>query len=433
MNVMNTLLLRRCVHGAAALLVSLAASAVAHGQVLPKVPVASSAAEAYASGLDALNKKDLAAAEAAFKSALTDNATAFGATMGLADVAYQRGKIDEVRTWLQRAETLKPKSVEVETGWGRYHFARGEYAQAEAKWKSAVSLDAKAFLPRIDLADLYFNKLRRPQDAIALYRDAIRVNPRHAGAHFGLGNALGATGDRAGALVELTRSSELEPANPLPWRSIGQLHAEERRFDAALKAFTQAVSLQPGFATVYVDRARVHIAMGNAARALADYDEALQRAPGFAPAHLGKGMLLQSQNRGEEAMKAYLGAIAADSKNAVAHNNLAWLAAEQKTRLDEAITWARKATELAPASGEFLDTLGWVHRARGEHDKAAAALEKAVQLAPGDAEAHYHLGVVYSETRQNARAVNALRKALSLDPKFAAAADARQRLTALGG
>lgn len=77
------------------------------------------------------------------------------------------------------------------------------------------------------------------------------------------------------------------------------------------------------------------------------------------------------------------------------------------------------------------DTLGWVHRARGELGPAAQAIEKAVAANPKKAGFRYHLGVVYAEQGKKKEAVAALQKALELDQNFNHAADARQRLQQL--
>ena len=431
---MQTHLLRCSVASFVAFVLSIGAVEVVSAQsILPKLPVATPAEQAYASGLKALNQNDLAGAEVAFKTALNSDSTALGAALGLADVAIRRGKTDEVKGWLERAAKIKPGSVEVETSWARYYYAIGDYQVAEARLKKAAQMDANAFIPRVDLADLYMTKLGKPQLAVAAYRDAIRTSPLHAGARFGLGVALAATGDNAGALVELEQSARFEPDNPLPLRAIGQVHVAERRFDAGIQAFTKAISLRPTFAALYTDRAEAHGRSGDDVKALSDYDQALKHAPKFAEAHVGKGMVYQRQGKADDAQAAYLAAVAIDGKNAVAYNNLAWLAAERKTRLDDALAWATKATQIAPNAGPYFDTLGWVHRARNEHDRATIALEKAVKLSPTYAEAHYHLGVVHSEGNRRPLAVAAFKKALALDPDAVFAADVKRRLAALGG
>jgi len=110
---------------------------------------------------------------------------------------------------------------------------------------------------------------------------------------------------------------------------------------------------------------------------------------------------------------------------------LAWISVQHNTRLDEAVTWAEQAVALAPKISAFQDTLGWVHRKRGELDKAADVLKKATALKPEQADIFYHLGVVEAERGQNQKAVAALTKALELNAKFTDADDARQRLQSL--
>jgi tetratricopeptide (TPR) repeat protein len=76
------------------------------------------------------------------------------------------------------------------------------------------------------------------------------------------------------------------------------------------------------------------------------------------------------------AYAAYLEAIKADPKLAIAFNNLAALAADRKERLDEALGWARQAVALEPGRPEFQDTLATVQRARGERPASAEPKKK---------------------------------------------------------
>ncbi len=112
-------------------------------------------------------------------------------------------------------------------------------------------------------------------------------------------------------------------------------------------------------------------------------------------------------------------------------NNLAWMAAERKVKLDEALEWATKAGALGPKVPEFQGTLGWVHRARGDLAKAAQALQKAATLKPERPAIIYHLAVVHQEQGKTKEALAELKKALALDKNFPGADDARRRLQQL--
>ncbi len=67
-----------------------------------------------------------------------------------------------------------------------------------------------------------------------------------------------------------------------------------------------------------------------------------------------------------------------------AHNNLAWLCARARRRLDVALEHAEKAVALEPESGAYLDTLAEVHFALGDRTMAVSFSRKAVKLEPAD-------------------------------------------------
>lgn len=70
-------------------------------------------------------------------------------------------------------------------------------------------------------------------------------------------------------------------------------------------------------------------------------------------------------------------------KSAYLHNNLAWLAARCGRRIDVAMEHARKAVELAPQNGSYLDTLAEVYFHQGDREAAVRYSKLAVQMSPG--------------------------------------------------
>ncbi|MGE0337821.1 MAG: tetratricopeptide repeat protein [Gammaproteobacteria bacterium] len=386
---------------------------------------------AFGRGLEALNGNDLDGAERAFKEALEADPKLQVAAMSLADVALRRGRDDDVRKWLDRAHEINPKGVEIDIAWARYHYARREFGKAEALLKAAAKNHPDAFLPRVDLGELSLNQLNKPQQAIDAYRAAARLDPEHAGARFGLGIALARAGKPGEAIEALRESARLDPSNALPLRGIAQVHLAQQRAQEALSAYGEAIKRQPDAAQLFVERGHVHGAAGEQAKALADFDHALRLEQKNVDALLARAMTLQQMNKPQAAQEAYLAVLAINPKHAPSYNNLAWIAVEQNTQLDDALKWATKANELAPDQALFLDTLGWVQRARGDLAGAADTLENAVRQAPEYADSHYHLGVVYSERSQPQRAAEMFDKALTLAPNAPNAADAKRRLEEL--
>jgi tetratricopeptide (TPR) repeat protein len=76
----------------------------------------------------------------------------------------------------------------------------------------------------------------------------------------------------------------------------------------------------------------------------------------------------------------------------------------------------RKAVELDPQNGAFLDSLGWVRHKRNDDKEAATLLEQSVKATP-DPLIYDHLGDVYMALHQPERALEVWNKALALSPK----------------
>ena len=64
------------------------------------------------------------------------------------------------------------------------------------------------------------------------------------------------------------------------------------------------------------------------------------------------------------------------------HNDLSWLAARCHRRLDDALTHAQRAVELAPHNAGYLDTLAEAHFHLGHREKAIELEEKCVAMNP---------------------------------------------------
>jgi tetratricopeptide (TPR) repeat protein len=72
--------------------------------------------------------------------------------------------------------------------------------------------------------------------------------------------------------------------------------------------------------------------------------------------------------------------------------------ADRGVKLDEALTLIKKAVELDPANGAFLDSLGWAYFKLGKYELAEDNLTKASQRMGSDPTVQEHLGDLYQKT-----------------------------------
>jgi tetratricopeptide (TPR) repeat protein len=216
--------------------------------------------------------------------------------------------------------------------------------------------------------------------------------------------------DRAIASVDRALSSRPDSASL--HALMGTTLARAYRSVDARSAFKRALAIDPDQPEALGGMAALAGAAGDTERAVELFD----RAAAFDPsnsvyAYAAAQLLLAAGNR--DAAKARLEAIVRQSAAHVgARNDLAWLLASEAGDLDLALALAREASRLGPEPAT-LDTLGFVHLARGEYERAAEALERAIAMPGSSPSAHYHLALALNRSGDTARARELLQRALA--------------------
>jgi tetratricopeptide (TPR) repeat protein len=117
-----------------------------------------------------------------------------------------------------------------------------------------------------------------------------------------------------------------------------------------------------------------------------------------------------------EAVDAYEMALRLDPDNHGAMNNYAYYLSLREERLDYAEQLAEKAISLEPGNAAYLDTVGWIHHIKGNHDEALQYILKSVETGDASAEVFEHLGDVYNALGDFDNAGVWWRKAFEADP-----------------
>lgn len=162
----------------------------------------------------------------------------------------------------------------------------------------------------------------------------------------------------------LTRSVELDPKDSEGWYYLGRAKYKQNRFEEAINAFTQCLSLDPG----------------------------------NVKAEDNLGLSYAGLDRREEAIAAYQKAIAWQVQSLIKDSgpfiDLGSLLLEQD-RVKEAIGYLSQGAAIPPQESRAHAALGKAYSKLNELGKAQSELEKAVELAPDNASLHYVLGQVY--------------------------------------
>ena len=162
----------------------------------------------------------------------------------------------------------------------------------------------------------------------------------------------------------------------------GRIALEQGDISEALKHYNRAIQLGLKSAETYHYLGIAYMQDRDAERAMKQFKRALTINSDDTESHLMLGTLYTTDGKFETAEKHYKQAITLVPEMAAAHHGLAYLYGKHDRDLDQAITSARKATELSPSSAPYYNTLSWLCFKHGKYDAAEAALLKAIELAP---------------------------------------------------
>ena len=126
------------------------------------------------------------------------------------------------------------------------------------------------------------------QTDVSLWRDAVRKAPLSATSHFNLANVCFRGGLTSEARREYERTLALDPQQFMAVEALGIFAHREKRYEQALAIFTSAITLQPRYSLLYLNRASVYSDLGQYDLAIADYNQALLLDPAFPQAYLDR-------------------------------------------------------------------------------------------------------------------------------------------------
>jgi predicted O-linked N-acetylglucosamine transferase (SPINDLY family) len=226
----------------------------------------------------------------------------------------------------------------------------------------------------------------RHAEAEGLYRQVLRVAPRHPGAlhllgvlHYHLG--------RHGVAIELMEQAlAVNPALPEAWSNRGLALADLRRYDEAMESFDRALALRGDYPDAHSNRGNALSAMRRYEEALACYERALTLRGDFAEAWSNRGLCLHVLGRDAEALASCERALALRPTFAEAFNNRG-LALYSLGRYPEALASYDRALALRPAFAEALRNGAYSLELLMRPDEAAENLRRAIELDPGNPEA----------------------------------------------
>ncbi|MBI3680121.1 MAG: tetratricopeptide repeat protein [Acidobacteria bacterium] len=125
-----------------------------------------------------------------------------------------------------------------------------------------------------------------------------------------------------------------------------------------------------------------------------------------------RGAMYEKQKKYDAAEAEFRKVIASNPGNTSALNYLGYMLADRNTRVSEAHDLIRKALDLDPNNGAYLDSLGWALFRLNRLEEAEGLLKRALERTSRDPTIHDHLGDVYMKQGKVREAITHWQKSL---------------------
>jgi tetratricopeptide (TPR) repeat protein len=332
----------------------------------------------------------------------------------IADIYRKQGKFDLALDNLKKAESMVQDSIEVPYNIASIYQAQGRYDDAAQIMKD--------LLKKTEKPDGNYTGSAKSNRAVFLerlgtiYRD--EGNYQAANETFRQLIALGGDEDAERGYQQVIdtwrEAKEWQKATDVAKEAVQKLpnnrnlkmvldaqEADMGNADQALKDVRSMLKGNPDDREVYITLAQMNTRL----RRFPDAEQALDKAEQLSTKPEDKeyvwflrGSTYEREKRYTEAEEQFKKVLASDPEHASALNYLGYMLADQNMKIEEALGYIKRAVDLDPANGAYLDSLGWAYFRLGKYDLAEANLLKASQKINTDPTVLDHLGDLYQKT-----------------------------------
>ncbi len=235
---------------------------------------------------DALEKKDLATAQPLLEKVVAANPANFQAWFDLGFVYNAQGKADDAITAYRKSVAAKPDVFESNLNLGLILAKAGNEAEAEPFLRAATTLKPTAHtdegLARAWLSLAHVIESTKPDEAIAAYQEAAKLQPKDPEPHLAAGMLLEKRGHPDLAEQEYKQAVALDGNSADGTAGLVNIYIQEKRFPEAETLLRKLVASRPDDPNVHLQLGRVLAAEGKAEDAIAELENAAKGHPGDA-------------------------------------------------------------------------------------------------------------------------------------------------------
>ena len=331
----------------------------------------------------------------------------------LGEIYRRQGKFDLALQNLKKAQSMVQDSEQVSYDLALVYEAQGRYDDAistlqdllkktekpDGKYSQEDRENRAIFLERLGSS---YAENNNPQAAVATFQKMLALGDENSERGYGLIIDIyrdnkewqKALDEAKLAMQKLPNSRRLKMVYASQLADMGQVDAGVEQIKALLKGNADDREIYVNLATIY-----------NRLKRWQDVEAALDKANQLSTKREDKENIaflraasLERQKKYDQAEETFRKILVTNPNNPAVLNYLGYMFADKGTRLDEALGMIKKAVDLDPANGAYLDSLGWAYFKLGKYDLAEDNLTKASQHMGADPTVQEHLGDLYQKT-----------------------------------
>lgn len=242
---------------------------------------------------------------------------------------------------------------------------------------------------------LLYQETRQYSTAVELFREMSRANPAEFPPKLRLVYALK---DDAKLAEALTLTAQLLKSHPQELYGIiarAQVLSAADKLAEAVDVLKDAIRRKSDQEQLYLTGSQLYLDHGKHRDAERFIKEGLSRIADSERLQFQLGAIYERQKEFDRAEEVFRRILERNSEHAGVLNYLGYMLADRGVRLDEALGYIKKAVEIEPYNGAYLDSLGWAYFKLNELELAEITLTRAVKLTEGDPTIYDHLGDLY--------------------------------------
>jgi tetratricopeptide (TPR) repeat protein len=306
---------------------------------------------------------------------------------------------------------------------GILNWRQGDYEKADGQLRDALKIAAK-------IQDTWFEaecfnavalvktSMKRIDEAIDAYKQAIHLAPEQIFAWNNLGNLCATIGRNDEALITFQKAIECNSQDPISWNGLGNVYSRIGYIDDAVAAYRKSIEYMPTFAHPWNGLGDVYAGMGRVTEAIKAYRKAIELNKHYVMPWLRLGALFTRQDQYREAIKSYQRALVLEPRNSRIWNEMGTIYLKCLT-YEEAVEAFSKAVELDHGYGWALSNLALAYTQQGRWTEALPVFLKSIELIEADkdkAVSWNRLANLYRLLNDYGNAIAAYQEADRLDP-----------------